>query len=73
MVEFLHHGNTQIRQIGRPSPSVQPREQRTLTLLTACDSLVGYSADPPVFKVNQLEPIKDLKLLVRDYPVWTSC
>jgi len=29
---------------------------------------VGYSAqDPKIFKVNQLEPIKDLKLLVKDY------
>lgn len=29
---------------------------------------MGYSAqDPKIFKVNQLEPIKDLKLLVKDY------
>ncbi|GME42032.1 DNA-binding protein hgh1 [Neofusicoccum parvum] len=49
LVEFLHHGNTQIRQI-------------------AAENLVGYStAQPSLFKRNQLEPIKDLKLLVKDY------
>ncbi|CAK4034131.1 related to FAM203 family [Lecanosticta acicola] len=49
LVEFLHHGNTQIRQI-------------------AAENLVGYStAQPTLFKRNQLEPIKDLKLLVKDY------
>ncbi|KAK2737899.1 hypothetical protein FQN57_007350 [Myotisia sp. PD_48] len=50
LVEFLHHGNTQIRQI-------------------ACENLVGYStAQPSLFKVHQLLPVRDLKLLVRDYP-----
>jgi len=35
---------------------------------TAVENLVGYSAqDSKIFKVNQLEPIKDLKLLVKDY------
>ncbi|KAF2165685.1 hypothetical protein M409DRAFT_67059 [Zasmidium cellare ATCC 36951] len=49
LVEFLHHGNTQIRQI-------------------AAENLVGYStAQPSLFKRNQLEPVKDLKLLIRDY------
>jgi len=49
-VEFLHHGNTQIRQI-------------------ACENLVGYSSSQPsIFKASQLVPVKDLKLLVRDYP-----
>ncbi|KAF2009757.1 DUF383-domain-containing protein [Aaosphaeria arxii CBS 175.79] len=49
LVEFLHHGNTQIRQ-------------------AAAEHLVGYSqADLPLFKRNQLEPVKDLKLLVKDY------
>ncbi|KAM3421682.1 hypothetical protein BST61_g2067 [Cercospora zeina] len=49
LVEFLHHGNTQIRQI-------------------AADNLVGYStSQPSLFKRNQLEPIKDLKLLIKDY------
>ncbi|TKA28357.1 hypothetical protein B0A50_03824 [Salinomyces thailandicus] len=49
LVEFLHHGNTEIRQI-------------------AADNLVGYStAQPSLFKRNQLEPVKDLKLLIRDY------
>ncbi|CAO2647861.1 Nn.00g087830.m01.CDS01 [Neocucurbitaria sp. VM-36] len=49
LVEFLHHGNTQIRQ-------------------AAAEHLVGYSqADLPLFKRNQLEPVKDLKLLIKDY------
>ncbi|KAJ4377846.1 Protein hgh1 [Neocucurbitaria cava] len=49
LVEFLHHGNTQIRQV-------------------AAEHLVGYSqADVPLFKRNQLEPVKDLKLLIKDY------
>ncbi|KAK0662635.1 Protein HGH1-like protein [Lasiodiplodia hormozganensis] len=49
LVEFLHHGNSQIRQI-------------------AAENLVGYTtAQPSLFKRNQLEPIKDLKLLVKDY------
>ncbi|KAH6616794.1 hypothetical protein C7974DRAFT_402455 [Boeremia exigua] len=49
LVEFLHHGNTQIRQV-------------------AAEHLVGYSqVDVPLFKRNQLEPVKDLKLLVKDY------
>lgn len=35
---------------------------------TAAEHLVGYSqADVPLFKRNQLEPVKDLKLLVKDY------
>ncbi|KAF2096964.1 DUF383-domain-containing protein [Rhizodiscina lignyota] len=49
LVEFLHHGNTQIRQV-------------------AVEHLVGYStAQPSVFKTGQLAPVKDLKLLVKDY------
>ncbi|KAG9723143.1 hypothetical protein KCU73_g13785, partial [Aureobasidium melanogenum] len=50
LVEFLHHGNTQIRQI-------------------AAENLVGFStAQPSLFKYQDLTPIKDMKLLVRDYP-----
>ncbi|KAI4213185.1 MAG: hypothetical protein LQ351_004131 [Letrouitia transgressa] len=49
LVEFLHHGNTQIRQI-------------------AVENLVPYSkAQPSIFKSNQLAPVRDLKLLVKDY------
>lgn len=49
LVEFLHHGNTQIRQI-------------------ACENLVGFStAQPDLFKRHQLLPVRDLKLLARDY------
>jgi hypothetical protein len=38
---------------------------------TACANLVGFSSSPAVFKANQLLPVSDLKLLVRDYPVGT--
>jgi hypothetical protein len=49
LVEFLHHGNTQIRQV-------------------ACENLVGFSSSQPsLFKRQQLLPIRDLKLLTRDY------
>ncbi|KAF2828429.1 DNA-binding protein-like protein HGH1 [Ophiobolus disseminans] len=49
LVEFLHHGNTQIRQ-------------------SAAEHLLGYSqSHVTLFKRNQLEPVKDLKLLVKDY------
>ncbi|KAI9760147.1 MAG: hypothetical protein M4579_001867 [Chaenotheca gracillima] len=49
LVEFLHHGNTQIRQV-------------------AVENLVGFStSQPAIFKTGQLTPIKDLKLLIRDY------
>jgi len=35
---------------------------------TAAEHLVGYSqTNLPLFKRNQLEPVKDLKLLVKDY------
>ena len=34
----------------------------------AAEHLVGYSqVNVPLFKHNQLEPVKDLKLLVKDY------
>ncbi|KAF2731790.1 DNA-binding protein-like protein HGH1 [Polyplosphaeria fusca] len=49
LVDFLHHGNTQIRQV-------------------AAEHLVGYSqSHVGLFKRNQLEPVKYLKLLVNDY------
>ncbi|CAO1598640.1 MAG: hypothetical protein LQ349_001025 [Xanthoria aureola] len=49
LVEFLHHGNTQIRQI-------------------ATENLVPYSkTQPAIFKTGQLSPVRDLKLLVKDY------
>jgi hypothetical protein len=51
LVEFIHHGNTPIRQL-------------------AVENLVPYSlSQPSIFKVNQLLPVQDLKLLVRDYAV----
>ncbi|PNS15761.1 Protein HGH1 [Sphaceloma murrayae] len=50
LVEFLHHGNTQIRQV-------------------AAENLLGFSTSKQdLFKRNQLEPIRDLKLLIKDYP-----
>ncbi|KAL8789225.1 MAG: hypothetical protein Q9195_006934 [Heterodermia aff. obscurata] len=50
LVEFLHHGNTQIRQI-------------------AAENLVPYSKNfPSIFQSGQCTPIKDLKLLIKDYP-----
>ncbi|CZR64151.1 related to FAM203 family protein C1020.12c [Phialocephala subalpina] len=49
LVEFISHGNTQVRQL-------------------AVENLVPYSlSQPAIFKTNQLLPIKDLKMLVRDY------
>ncbi|MCJ1486250.1 hypothetical protein MMC06_006427, partial [Schaereria dolodes] len=49
LVEFLHHGNTQIRQL-------------------AAENLVPYSErETSLFKGDQLTPVKDLKLLVKDY------
>ena len=39
-----------------------------LTELTAAENLVGYStAQPSLFKRNTLEPVADLKLLIKDY------
>ena len=36
--------------------------------ITAAENLVGYStADPNLFKRRQLEPIKDLRVLIKDY------
>jgi hypothetical protein len=51
LVDFIHHGNTPIRQL-------------------AVENLVPYSlSQPSIFKKDQLLPIRDLKLLVRDYAV----
>jgi hypothetical protein len=39
-----------------------------LTTTTAAENLVGFStAQPTLFKRNTLEPIADLKLLIKDY------
>lgn len=55
LVEFLHHGNSQIRQI-------------------AAEHVVPYStSNTALFKYHQLEPVRDLKLLIRDYtPIATN-
>ena len=52
--------------------SVCPGAIRTncihLIVPAAAENLVGYStAEPSLFKRYQLEPVKDLKLLVKDY------
>jgi hypothetical protein len=48
------------------------RETRT-DPATAVENLVPYSlSQPAIFKTNQLQPITDLKLLVRDYKVSPS-
>lgn len=39
-------------------------------IILACENLVGFStAQPELFKRHQLLPVRDLKLLVRDYTV----
>ena len=41
-----------------------------LNVRAACENLLGYStSNASIFKNPQFIPIKDLKLLVRDYPV----
>jgi hypothetical protein len=48
------------------SPSTPPCD--IVNDLTAAEHLLGYSQSHiTLFKRNQLEPIKDLKLLVKDY------
>lgn len=43
-------------------------QRNTLTTTTAAENLVGYStAQPSLFKYNNLEPIRDLRLLIRGY------
>lgn len=50
---------------------MQPKSYKRIFVLTigaAAENLVGYStAQPNLFKRNQLEPVKDLKLLIKDY------
>lgn len=71
LVEFLHHGNTQIRQIGKNNFILQRSVFIFINLDIAAENLVGYStSQPDIFKTGQLTPVKDLKLLVKDYPVW---
>lgn len=45
----------------------------TSTHCTATENLVQYSkTQPSIFKAAQLTPVKDLKLLIRDYAVRAS-
>lgn len=47
--------------VAHPNPQIR---------LVAAENLVPYStAEPSVFKASQLQPIKNLKVLVRDHPV----
>ena len=43
--------------------------ERSLRSASACEHLVGHSKEPAIFKKPQLVPVKDLKLLVKDYAV----
>jgi hypothetical protein len=44
--------------------------RKVLRQSTAVETLVGYSSsNHAMFKINELEPIRDLKLLVKDYNV----
>ncbi|OAA48384.1 putative domain UPF0507 [Metarhizium rileyi] len=46
--------------IAHPNPQIR---------LAATENLVPYStADPAVFKANDMKPVKNLKLLIRDHP-----
>lgn len=60
---------TAILKSGKLASIPDQRPQLLLTSGTACENLVGYSSDASIFKKDQLIPVKDLKLLVRDYPV----
>lgn len=47
--------------IASPNPQIRA---------VAVENLVGYStAQPSIFKINQLVPVKNLKVLVQDRPV----
>lgn len=47
--------------IASPSPQIRA---------VAIENLVPYSTtDPAIFKINQLTPVKNLKVLVQDRPV----
>jgi hypothetical protein len=73
LVEFLHHGNTQIRQVGKAAFTGCAYFHDSIANgihFSAVEHLVGYSAThTALFRRNQLVPVKDLKLLVKDYAV----
>ena len=60
-----------MRQIGEIAfRSCLGSDARLSDLDSAAENLVGYSAvQPEIFKTGQLTPVKDLKLLIKDYPV----
>jgi hypothetical protein len=59
---------TATHRLDKPVRTTPPPRHRPRSHYAAAEHLVGYSqANLPLFKRNQLEPIKDLKLLVRDY------
>jgi hypothetical protein len=50
--------------IANPNPQIR---------LLATENLVPYSiSEPSVFKADSLQPVKNLKLLVKDHPVSTT-
>jgi hypothetical protein len=69
LIGFLHHGNTQIRQIGAVYMDYVLYDIVANGCI-ACENLVGFSiAQPSIFKRHQLLPVRDLQLLVGDYRV----
>lgn len=53
-----------------PSPTLSC-DSVLMTRVVAVENLVPYSlSQPAIFKTDGLLPVKHLKLLVRDYPVW---
>lgn len=52
----------------RYDATLYSKTRSVLKTMPAAENLVGYSTEQPnLFKRNQLEPIKDLKLLIKDY------
>lgn len=65
--EYIYHSTTdQPKQlvgfIASPNPQIRK---------LAIENLVPYStAEPSVFKDGELTPVKNLKILIRDHPVY---
>jgi hypothetical protein len=60
-LQSLTFRNQLVGFIAHPNPQVRA---------LAIENLVPYStAEPAVFKTEQLQPVKNLRILVRDHPV----
>lgn len=58
------------RLVRNPPKHILHHSDLTPDVSSACENLVGYStAQPSLFKRQQLLPVRDLKLLARDYTV----